>query len=529
MAFCLKLYGIDEHLGNEEVEGLKFLCHDLLPGKKLMTVQSGLEFFQLLMSNGLIEDGNDFLLAELLYLTGQHKLLKMLDTDRNKVQEALPTKGTISPYRRLLYELSENLVKEDLESIIFLLSTNDVLRKKQKDNTSVLELLCYLEKMEVISQDNLSVLEDILGKVSPDLLRRISKYKEEMASLQSQDTDPSETTTLPTLCTEYEEYSPPEDTYRLPLPIKDDPDMNMEHPAYSITDRSLREHTQTVHEAPERDSKSGNIEHYISELSLNAESTSGGIPEEALYEMNRKHRGHCLIISNLNFMKNQPRKGTGKDADDLYDVFTWLGLEVEICKDQTAEEISKQMERYKSKDHNERDCFICCILTHGESGAIMGADDAVISIHDVMSYFTATNCPSLATKPKLFFIQACQGKETQKAACVEADANVPRPVERRRYVQTIPDQADFLLGMSTVDGYSSFRHVTKGTWYIQALCENLAKSVPRGEDILSILTKVNQDVSLKEDRDGKKKQMPMPAYTLRKKIIFPLPPSRFQY
>lgn len=45
----------------------------------------------------------------------------------------------------------------------------------------------------------------------------------------------------------------------------------------------------------------------------------------------------------------------------------------------------------------------------------------------------------------------------------------------------------------------------------------------RGEDILSILTQVNEDVAIRVNPSGTKKQMPQPAYTLRKKIIFPIP------
>lgn len=47
--------------------------------------------------------------------------------------------------------------------------------------------------------------------------------------------------------------------------------------------------------------------------------------------------------------------------------------------------------------------------------------------------------------------------------------------------------------------------------------------VCRGFDLISILTKVNADVSKKTDRHGLKKQMPQPAFTLRKKIVFPVP------
>lgn len=99
-----------------------------------------------------------------------------------------------------------------------------------------------------------------------------------------------------------------------------------------------------------------------------------------------------------------------------------------------------------------------------------------------MSHFTATQCPHLAEKPKLFFIQACQGREIQRPVYVEADARIPDLFSMQQSIspsESIPEEADFLLGMATIDGYASFRHIQQGAWYIQALCSKLQLLVPR--------------------------------------------------
>lgn len=44
----------------------------------------------------------------------------------------------------------------------------------------------------------------------------------------------------------------------------------------------------------------------------------------------------------------------------------------------------------------------------------------------------------------------------------------------------------------------------------------------RGDDILTILTEVNFEVSNKDDKKNMGKQMPQPTFTLRKKLFFPL-------
>lgn len=168
---------------------------------------------------------------------------------------------------------------------------------------------------------------------------------------------------------------------------------------------------------------------------------------------------------------------------ELERVFTWLGLDVRTYTDLTSQEIKDLMRTWQRlQDHKDRDCFICCILSHGESGAIYGKDEELVSIRMIMSHFTAKQCPQLAEKPKLFFIQACQGKEIQCPVYVEADARVPDLSSVQQSIspsESIPEEADFLLGMATIDGYVSFRHIQQGAWYIQALCSKLQLLVPR--------------------------------------------------
>lgn len=247
------------------------------------------------------------------------------------------------------------------------------------------------------------------------------------------------------------------------------------------------------------------------------------------YKMESNPRGYCVIINNCTFEKMPQRRGTKKDADRLWQIFTWLGFKVEIKNDLPAAHMKKAMDEYRSKDHRPYDCFVCCILSHGRKGVMFGTDDREVAIRDITSYFSASRCPSLQKKPKVFFIQACQGSEKQDGVTVEEDGFIhlleEDAVRATRF--TIPDEADFLLGMATVEGYVSFRHVVEGTWYIQSLCANLEEYCP-SEDLLSILTIVNRDVSEKTDKNFKT-QMPQPSYTLRKKLYFPVTKSFADY
>uniref|UniRef100_A0A452F8C1 Caspase-8 n=1 Tax=Capra hircus TaxID=9925 RepID=A0A452F8C1_CAPHI len=205
--------------------------------------------------------------------------------------------------------------------------------------------------------------------------------------------------------------------------------------------------------------------------------------------------------------------------------FRELHFEIVHYRDQTAKGICEVLKSYQKKDHKTKDCFICCILTHGNKGTIYGTDGQEAPIYELTSYFTGSKCPSLVGKPKIFFIQACQGDKYQRGIAVETDSEQMEAYleadssPQKRY---IPDEADFLLGMATVNNCVSYRSILKGTWYIQSLCQNLRERCPRGEDILTILTKVNFEVSKKDDKQNMGKQMPQPTFTLRKKLFFPL-------
>ncbi|XP_003820778.1 caspase-10 isoform X3 [Pan paniscus] len=330
-----------------------------------------------------------------------------------------------------------------------------------KTEMTSLSFLAFLEKQGKIDEDNLTCLEDLCTTVVPKLLRNIEKYKREKA---------------------VQIVTPPVD--------KEAESYQGEEELVSQTD------VKTFLEA---------------------------LPRATVYRMNRNHRGLCVIVNNHSFTSLKDRQGTHKDAEILSHVFQWLGFTVHIHNNVTKVEMEEVLQRQKCNPaHADGDCFVFCILTHGRFGAVYSSDEALIPIREIMSHFTALQCPRLAEKPKLFFIQACQGEEIQPSVSIEADALNPEKAPTSLQ-DSIPAEADFLLGLATVPGYVSFRHVEEGSWYIQSLCNHLKKLVPRHEDILSILTAVNDDVSRRVDKQGTKKQMPQPAFTLRKKLVFPVP------
>ncbi|XP_007190569.2 caspase-10 isoform X5 [Balaenoptera acutorostrata] len=408
------LLTIDSYLGDQDVERLKFLCRDSIALKNLEKCGSALDIFDYLMAEEQLSEEDPSFLAELLYIIKQKVLLRHLRYTKEQVEHWLPGRRKVSPFRNLLYELSEDISSENLKSMIFLLR----------------ESIPKVQMQEVSWQDeHVQRNGDRATPVSVEMLGA------------SVDTLTSETSTK----------------------------------------------------------------------------------ETAVYRMDRKHRGLCVVVNNHSFTSLSKRPGTNKDAECLKRVFQWLGFSVRIYVNVTKGRLEEVLQQFQTHPgHADGDCFVFCVLTHGKFGAVYSSDGDLIPIRQIMSHFTAQQCPALAHKPKLFFIQACQGEEIQPSVSIEADAVNPEHVPPSLQ-DSVPVEADFLLGLATVPGYVSFRHVEEGSWYIQSLCNHLKDLVPRQEDILSILTAVNDDVSRQADKRGKKKQMPQPAFTLRKKVVFPVP------
>uniref|UniRef100_A0A8C6UD58 Caspase-8 n=1 Tax=Neogobius melanostomus TaxID=47308 RepID=A0A8C6UD58_9GOBI len=229
------------------------------------------------------------------------------------------------------------------------------------------------------------------------------------------------------------------------------------------------------------------------------------VQETCPYPVNTIPRGICLILNNINFENNELKKRRGKWKNLNVVIFYWLGLRVLMCEDQTETEMS----------HILTYVFICCILSHGKKEVVFGTDKKTIPIKDVTRTFKSSNNSPLTGKPKIFLIQACQGNDYQRGV-VEKDLETDEGS-----VGSVPEEADVLVAIATVENCASFRNTAKGSWFIQSLCQQLREGCSRGDDIHSILQCVNSDVSQKEGSNlpGLIKQMPEIRYTLRKKLL----------
>ncbi|XP_059930486.1 caspase-8-like [Gadus macrocephalus] len=293
--------------------------------------------------------------------------------------------------------------------------------------------------------------------------------------------------------------------------------------------------------------------HAVSSSETNTPESAPQLPqateeeeEDTPYPMKAQPKGYCLIVNNFDFSRSGrnlgQRMGTDIDEKSLRSVFSWLGFQVEVVQDATGDQMLSTMRGLASKDHSGMDCVACIVLSHGLEGGVYGVDGKVVRLKELADFLNGVRCASLRGKPKLFFIQACQGNKREQAVPV-LDNRPARPeVSDQTDTQTdgpsstgdpcsdgmeasvlIPTSADFLTAMATTPSYTSMRVEDRGSWFIQSLCQNLVKLVPRGKDLAWILTTVHNDVGNKSNRIGGRRQMPQHHTSLRTRLVFPVP------
>ncbi|XP_010893237.1 caspase-8 [Esox lucius] len=557
MDFQRLLLKVAQALSSEEEQALAFLCKNLVE-KDVSSVLTARKLFSLLMDQELLTSEQPYLLPDLLRTIQRNGLIR-----EHGLSQYLPTTSSlICPYRKLLFELSENITQDELRQIKFLLK-DDLPRKKLEDNVTTLQVFLEMEKCDILSNHNLHTLTIILESVCPMLKTKIDNFQtqrgpitqETGAGLQrtrsSSEVLPESQRSIqlkrpvscgPTvfipelhssgLCTSTE-LSSLNSTYTTMDAQRVSDTVNEElSPRLGVLSTSEENRAALVHDNRRVSSTSSHGDNTDPFL---ADTQTGISKELEEYAMTGSSRGVCLIINNHNFSHSKKyfnnREGTNIDKESLVSVFKWLGFEVVVKSDCSGEQILSLVEELRCRDHSQNDCLVCCILSHGLEGGVYGVDGRELRVRQITEPFSGLMCKSLTGKPKLFFIQACQGIKEQQPVFLQADsgdtegrtatgsictdARVPR--------ESIPSDSDFLLGMATIPQFVCFRDKKQGSWFIQSLCQNLISLVPSGHDLLSILTKVNHDVSCMSDENGMKKQMPQPAYSLRKKVVFPNP------
>ena len=205
-----------------------------------------------------------------------------------------------------------------------------------------------------------------------------------------------------------------------------------------------------------------------------ADLGEGKIPKDAReYDMNHRRRGRAFLFNRIDFHFPSPcskRNGAESDSDNLTRVLSALGFAVEEHVDKKIGEIESILTVVQRDDHSDADCLLVVMMTHGdEEGFLYDSQSWKFEAKKLWAPFTPDLCPTLAGKPKLFLVQACQGDQTD--GVVKMSSNKSGGFSSYQ----LPNHADFLIATSTILGKSSLRNTLTGSYFISAVCKVLGE------------------------------------------------------
>ena len=233
-----------------------------------------------------------------------------------------------------------------------------------------------------------------------------------------------------------------------------------------------------------------------------------------VYSMKHNPRGRAIIINMVNVGKLAPREGSTYDVTNLENLFRQLCFTVESYIDLTKSEIIGKLEvERKREDHKDSDAFILCIMSHGVEGIVYGKDQLPLNIDkDILELFNGERCPHLLNKPKIFIIQACQGKlATEGISTESADSDTPLtqatsviPLDALKALRSgdasdsihkfVHPQADMVVLYATVNGYEAYRNLFLGSWFIRSFVKVLSRH-SYNNSLVELFNKVSEEVS----------------------------------
>ncbi|MGH0115118.1 UNVERIFIED_CONTAM: hypothetical protein FKN15_070638 [Acipenser sinensis] len=219
------------------------------------------------------------------------------------------------------------------------------------------------------------------------------------------------------------------------------------------------------------------------------------------YRMLSSPRGLALVVSNVQFDPTTHdldfRSGGEVDEITLTNLFSALDFR----------EMKAELEQFsRLEEHRLADACVVAVLSHGVEGAVYGVDGKLVQLDEIFQYFDNSSCPNLQNKPKVFFIQACRGDETdsgvdqrdgpdqsESPGCEQRDARKEKDLKVR-----LPTQSDMICGYASLKGTAALRNTKRGSWFIQAVSEVFYHNA-KDKHVADMLVKVN---SLIKQREG---------------------------
>ncbi|KFW60837.1 Caspase-3, partial [Pygoscelis adeliae] len=218
--------------------------------------------------------------------------------------------------------------------------------------------------------------------------------------------------------------------------------------------------------------------------------------------MSQPRQSRALVIVNTDFSSSdgdvvcQTRAGAKREAEKLSNILSRLNYKVKLMHNKTAKEIEDLYQQESCCEHGEY--FVSIISSHGKEGIIFGCDSKPVMLTRIFQILSSEKCPVLTKIPKIFFIQACRGKEFDQGVVVECDSGELQlecepecePDCFSDYL-SIPPQTAVMFACSP--GYVAFLNIS-GSMFLQSLLKVL-EGEERHLALNRLMTRVNWEVA----------------------------------
>ena len=194
--------------------------------------------------------------------------------------------------------------------------------------------------------------------------------------------------------------------------------------------------------------------------------------------METESRGFAVIMNNLCSDNNELiQQAASQDETNLATLFKYLGYEVEIKQGLNKTDMTTYLQQVASRDHENYDSFVCCILSHGgvKGNLYYGSSNDPVQFNDLIDIFNGDACETLKGKPKIFFVNACRGTKRMPPT-----------------LGAVPDTADFLFCYATQPGYVAYIDC-HGSRYIEEICKVITENATYAS-LSDMMVKVSEKV-----------------------------------
>lgn len=200
------------------------------------------------------------------------------------------------------------------------------------------------------------------------------------------------------------------------------------------------------------------------------------------YKLNTNPRGVCVIIDCV-----------GHDGELLEQTFRSLHFTVLLHRWLS---VSDSMTALRALLVNpllaESDVFVCCVISRGTTIHLLATDAQCSGLHmeALRRMFTPEQCPALAGKPKLFFIQRYSVPEYQYAHSSYSHCDDDLETDGVPRLSLVPTDADVFWSHCWTDE-RQIQQKHHHSYYLQALREALHRGQKRKSNLLDMHTEVN--------------------------------------